>query len=453
MINARLIGTLALIAAASQVSAVNPPPPPPGASKPAPMAAPAPSAIKPATAPAPAPVKPVVDDSALLAPAKQPALRPHVLIKPPLPRMNPAKPFFGDPLPGLTTAQLGLFIDGKADFEKTEDVEGGLGPIFNESSCVACHNGGAVGGASPRNVTRFGRVTATGFESLDALGGSLLQDQSILPAAREFVPREANLVVRRNSTPVFGLGLMEAIPDAAIVANVRKQPVDGVTGKAAMVTDVVSGQIRVGRFGWKAQQATVLGFAADAYANEMGVTNRYFPKENAPNGDAAKLAKSDFIQDPEDAPATGLADFEKVANFMKLLGPPPQAPATASSNAGKQLFTSAGCVACHVPSLLTGPNTDPAFDRKEVRLYSDLLLHDMGSLGDGVVQAPAGPREMRTAPLWGLRASAPYLHDGRAPNVDAAIAAHDGEAKVSRDRYLKLTPAQKKQLADFLMTL
>ncbi|MEY4272605.1 MAG: hypothetical protein RL250_1471, partial [Verrucomicrobiota bacterium] len=298
-----------------------------------------------------------------------------------------------------------------------------------------------------------GRVTASGFDSLDALGGSLLQDHAILPAAIELVPREANLVVKRNSTPVFGLGLMEAIPDATILANVRKQPVDGVKGKANLITDVISGQTRVGRFGWKAQQATVLGFAADAYRNEMGVTNRYFPTENAPNGDAAKLAKSDFIQDPEDAPATGLADFEKVANFMKFLGAPPQDKPTASSAAGQQLFASAGCAVCHVPSMQTGPSKDPAFDRKEVRLYSDLLLHDMGALGDGIVQAPAGPREMRTAPLWGLRASAPYLHDGRAPNVDAAIVAHDGEAKASRDRYLKLSPAQKKQLADFLMTL
>jgi CxxC motif-containing protein (DUF1111 family) len=101
----------------------------------------------------------------------------------------------------------------------------------------------------------------------------------------------------------------------------------------------------------------------------------------------------------------------------------------------------------------TGPSKEPAFDRKEVRLVSDLLLHDMGSLGDGIVQAPAGPREMRTAPLWGLRVSAPYLHDGRATTLDAAIAAHDGEAKVSRDRYMKFSPAQKKQLSDFLMTL
>jgi CxxC motif-containing protein (DUF1111 family) len=438
MINARLIGTLALVAAASQVSAVNPPPPAPGA---------------PNNGAQPAPVKLTLEPDAQFAPAKKPALRPQPLIKPGMPRMNPAKPLFGDPLPGLTAAQLELFVDGKADFEKSEDVEGGLGPIFNESSCVACHSSGATGGASARNVTRFGRVTSTGFDSLDSLGGSLLQDQAILPEAIELVPREANLVVKRNSTPVFGLGLMEAIPDAAIIANVRKQPVDGVKGKANLVTDVVSGQTRVGRFGWKAQQATVLGFAADAYRNEIGVTNRYFPTENAPNGDAAKLAKSDFIQDPEDAPATGLADFEKVANFMKFLGAPPQDKPTASSVAGQQLFMNAGCALCHIPSMQTGPSKDPAFDRKEVRLFSDLLLHDMGSLGDGVVQAPAGPREMRTSPLWGLRASAPYLHDGRARTVDEAIAAHDGEGKVSRDRYMKFTPAQKKQLSDFLMTL
>jgi CxxC motif-containing protein (DUF1111 family) len=349
--------------------------------------------------------------------------------------------------------QQALFIDGKADFEKTEDVEGGLGPVFNENSCVACHNGGATGGGSPRNVTRFGRVSSAGFDSLEALGGSLLQDQAILPIALERVPREANLVVRRNSTPVFGLGLMEAIPDAAILANVRRQPVDGVTGKPSLVTDVVSGQKRVGRFGWKAQQATVLAFAADAYRNEMGVTNRYFPTENAPNGDAIRLAKSDFVRDPEDAPATGPADFERVANFMKFLGAPPAAPATPGSGAGRQLFEAAGCVLCHVPSMQTGPSKIAALDRKEVRLYSDLLLHDMGSLGDGVVQAPAGPREMRTAPLWGLRHSAPYLHDGRATTVDAAISAHDGEGRVSRERYQRFSPAQKRQLAEFLMTL
>ena len=447
MITARLIGTLALIAAATQLAAAPTPPPATGGANNGP--APAPMKLT----PAPAPVKRTVEPDAQFAPVKKPALRPQPLFRPAMPRMNPAKPLFGDPLPGLTTAQLELFVDGKVDFEKSEDVEGGLGPIFNESSCVACHSSGATGGASPRNVTRFGRVTSAGFDGLDALGGSLLQDQAILPDAIELVPLEANLVVKRNSTPVFGLGLMEAIPDAAIIANVRKQPVDGVKGKVNMITDVVSGQTRVGRFGWKAQQTSVLAFAADAYANEMGVTNRFFPTENAPNGDAEKLAKSDFVLDPEDAPATGLADFEKVANFMKFLAPPPGVKLTPTAAAGQQLFMAAGCALCHVPSMQTGPSKDPAFDRKDVRLFSDLLLHDMGSLGDGIVQAQAGPREMRTAPLWGLRVSAPYLHDGRATTLDAAIAAHDGEAKVSRDRYLKLTPAQKKQLSEFLLSI
>lgn len=427
MINSRLIGTVALVVAAGIAAAAN----------------------------SPAPQSPEIstEESALLAPSKRPALRVRPLLRPPTPNVNPSRPALGDPLPGLSPAQLELFVDGKIDFEKTEDVEGGLGPVFNEGSCVACHSSGATGGGGVRNVTRFGRVTTAGFDPLESLGGSLLQDQAILPIALERVPREANLVVRRNSTPVFGLGLMEAIPDAAILANVRRQPVDGVTGKASLVTDVISGQKRVGRFGWKAQQATVLGFAADAYRNEMGVTNRYFPTENAPNGDAIRLAKSDFVLDPEDAPATGLADFEKVANFMKFLGAPPAAPATPGANAGRQLFEAAGCVLCHVPSMQTGPSRIAAFDRKEVRLYSDLLLHDMGSLGDGVVQAPAGPREMRTAPLWGLRYSAPYLHDGRATTVDAAISAHDGEGRVSRERYQRFSPAQKRLLAEFLMTL
>lgn len=291
------------------------------------------------------------------------------------------------------------------------------------------------------------------FDSLDSLGGSLLQSQAILPEAQEVVPREANVVIQRNSTPLFGLGLIDAIPDAAIRAGARTTAVDGVLGRAALVTDVTTGQTRVGRLGWKAQQPSVLAFAADAYLNEMGVTNRFFPTENAPNGNAVALAHTDMVSDPEDAPATGLADFERVANFMLFLAPPPAVPLTTSAKAGQQFFTSMGCALCHTPALTTGPSTLAAFDRKPVRLYSDLLLHDMGSLGDGIVQGPAGARDMRTSPLWGLRFSAPYLHDGRATTVDQAIRAHDGEGKASRERYIRLTPTQQAQLRDFLLSL
>ncbi len=359
----------------------------------------------------------------------------------------------GDPLPGLTAEQLNLFLDGKDDFMKTEDVAGGLGPIFNRDSCVACHSSPAVGGASAINVTRFGLSVKGRFDPLDSLGGSLLQENAITFEAQEVVPAHANVVVQRNSTPLLGLGLIDAIPEAEIVRNAKAYPAERIKGRVGWVSDVVSGKRMAGRFGWKAQQATVLAFAADAYANEMGVTNRYFPTENAPNGDLVRLAKTDFIQDPEDAPAVGLADFEKVANFMLFLAPPPASKPTPSLASGRMLFDAAACSLCHTPVMRTGPSPVAALRNKEVRLYSDLLLHDMGVLGDGVVQETAGGRDFRTAPLWGAAGSAPYLHDGRAATIHDAIIAHDGEGKVSKERYLKLNKAQQKLLTDFVLSL
>lgn len=360
---------------------------------------------------------------------------------------------FGDPLPGLTAEQLNLFLDGKDDFEKVEDVAGGLGPIFNRDSCVACHSSPASGGASAINVTRFGMTVNGKFDPLDALGGSLLQENAILPEAQELVPSVANVVIHRNSTPLFGLGLIDAIPDSEIARNAKAYPNERIKGRVGWVTDVVSGKRMAGRFGWKAQQATVLGFAADAYRNEMGVTNRFYPTENAPNGRAEKLAKTDFVLDPEDAPATGLADFEKVANFMLFLAPPPAAKPTPATASGKMLFEAAACALCHTPSMRTGYSKVAALNNKEVRLYSDLLLHDMGSLGDGIVQETATGREFRTPPLWGAAQSAPYLHDGRAVTIHDAIVAHDGEGKVSKERYLKLNKTQQKLLTDFVLSL
>lgn len=369
--------------------------------------------------------------------------------------VNPLQPKFGDPLPGLPQDLQNAFLDGRADFTARETPEGGLGPIFNRESCVACHGGPAVGGSSPINVTRFGLFSNGVFDPLADLGGSLLQERSIVPQAREIVPPLANVVARRNSTPLFGLGLMEAIPEATILAGVRANPVDGVKGKASVVTDVVSGAQRVGRFGWKAQQATVLAFAADAYLNEMGITNRFFATENAPNGDAAKLAQFDKIMDPEDQidPATGKGDIDKVADFMRLLGAPPAQPLSPSAALGRNLFNQVNCNLCHTPTMMTGDSPVAALKFKAVNLYSDLLLHDMGALGDGIVQGTAQGRDIKTPPLWGLRASGPYLHDGRARSVDEAIRAHDGEAKGSRDRYLQLTPDQRQQLVDFLNSI
>ena len=385
----------------------------------------------------------------------QPAQRPQAKLTKQTDLGNALQPRFGDPLPGLSTRDLAAFVAGRDDFMHRETPEGGLGPIFNRDSCVACHGGPAVGGSSPINVTRFGTITNGVFDPLTGLGGSLLQERSITPESREVVPPQALIRTPRNPTALFGLGLIDAIPDVTILAGVRTTPVDGVKGKASAVIDVPSGEAHIGRFGWKAQQATVLAFAADAYLNEMGITNRFFPAENAPNGDAAKLAAADQIADPEDQidPLTGKGDIDKVADFMRFLAPPPPVPLSASASQGRNIFNQVNCHLCHKPTMMTGPHPVPALSNKAVNLYSDLLLHDMGALGDRIVQGDASGSEMKTPPLWGLRASAPYLHDGRAPSVDAAIRAHDGEAKGSRDRYNALSPPQRQQLLDFLNSI
>ncbi len=365
------------------------------------------------------------------------------------------KPQFGDALPGLTKAQMATFLDGKDDFEDTETEAGGLGPIFNRSSCVTCHNASATGGASPINVTRFGRMENGVFNPLASLGGSLQQEMEINSVLHEVVPPEANVVAHRNSTPLFGLGLIEAIPDNEILRNVRRTPVDGVLGKVSKVADAATGKMLIGRFGWKSQQATLLSFAGDAYLNEMGITSRLFPVENAPNGNSKLLEQYDTVADPEDVvdPTTGRGDIDRVADYMRFLGAPPRLPPTNGASVGRSVFQNTGCAVCHVPLMITGPNKIAALSQQQVWLFSDLLLHDMGSLGDGIAQGTADVRDMRTAPLWGLRASAPYLHDGRAANVDEAIKAHDGEAKASKDRYMRLNKQQVQQLIEFLMSI
>ena len=385
--------------------------------------------------------------------APQRAERPHPA--PAAPIQPSPRPAFGDPLAGLPRDLQSAFATGLEEFTNIETPESGLGPIFNNVSCVACHSVPGPGGSSDIVVTRFGRAANGHFDPLANLGGSLLQAFAINPAAQEIVPREANVVAHRQSTPLYGLGLIEAIPDNVIAQYARQPKPDGVRGRAAVVEDVVSGSLRVGRFGWKAQQATLLAFAADAYLNEMGITSRFFPEENAPNGNEDLLAKFDLTADPEDEidPATGKSDIDLAADFMRYLAPPPRPAPTPQSRQGEAVFGQVGCAVCHVPSMQTGPNVIGALDRKPVNLYSDLLLHDMGPLADGIAQADASPHEMRTPPLWGLHASAPYLHDGRARTLDEAIRAHAGEAGPSRDHYLRLNPAQHNQLLEFLNSL
>ena len=312
----------------------------------------------------------------------------------------------------------------------------------------------APGGGSAATVTRFGHDEKGTFDPLTELGGSLLQSQAIDPGALERIPHEADVIAQRKTAALFGAGLIEAISDQDIQALASRKKADGVLGRAAMVEDITTGQQRVGRFGWKAQQATLLAMAADEFVNEIGITNRYFPTENAPNGNEQVLDEFDQIADPEDTTgADGKAAIDRLTDFMQLLAPPATPKPSAEVTEGSRLFSQVGCAECHVPKLKTASSSISALDHKDVWLFSDLLLHDMGSLNDGIAQADALTNEMKTAPLWGLKFKAPYLHDGRAPTIADAILDHDGEASTARDRFNKLPAAQQRLLLDFLKAL
>lgn len=360
----------------------------------------------------------------------------------------------GDPLPGLTPAEFEEFRLGLDDFLEVETSEEGLGPAFNGTSCAGCHSVPAIGGVGVVAEVRAGRRLPSGeFAPLDPAGETLFHLFSVPGhACQPVIPPEANIIARRVPIPVFGAGLVEAIEDSTLLA--LEDPVDrdrdGISGRAAIVEDRGTGQQRVGRFGWKAQHATLLAFSADAYRNEMGITNDLFPSELAVGIDARRMRLCDPIPDPEDVvdPRTRRRGIDNFASFMRFLAPVSAAPGV-EARVGELAFGAAGCASCHVPALLTGPNANPAFHRRSVPLFSDLLLHDVGT-GDGIPQGAAGPGEIRTPALWGLRLRRPLLHDGSAATPEEAILRHGGEAERARVAFERLDGPGRDALLLFL---
>jgi CxxC motif-containing protein (DUF1111 family) len=364
----------------------------------------------------------------------------------------------GDPLPGLTPAEFEEFRLGLDDFLEVETPDEGLGPAFNGTSCAACHNVPAVGGISPVAEVRAGRRGPGGeFVPLDPSGESLFHLFSVPShSCQPVIPADASIVARRAPIPVFGAGLVEAIPDAAILAleDPFDRDRDGVSGRAAIVTDRATGERRVGRFGWKAQHATLLSFGADAYRNEMGITNDLFGQELALGVPPEHMRVCDRIPDPEDVrdPRTGRRGIDNFERFMRLLAPLGRGPSGEVERIGEQVFGVIGCAACHVPALTTGPSANPLFHRRAVPLYSDLLLHDVGT-GDGIQQGAAAPEEIRSPALWGLRFRRPLLHDGSAATIEDAILRHAGEAQLARRGFERAPAADRVALLAFLQSL
>jgi CxxC motif-containing protein (DUF1111 family) len=439
----------------------------------------------------------------------------------PGPRGGPAGA--GGAYPTLNPNELSFFNQAQAFFNLIASVSGtepgalgpGLGPLFNGNSCAMCHAQPSAGGSSPglaskQNsvpnpqvalATRYGAtnivpsfITANGptraarFVSdggvhdlytirgrADATGCAVAQPNFAAELA-------SNNVIFRIPTPLFGLGLVENTPDAALQANLAStasaRAALGIGG--SFNTSGNDGSIM--RFGWKAQNKSLLIFAGEAYNVEEGVTNELFPNERSTASGCV------FNATPEDSTPvlnpfltgslTGTSSQMSMATvnfaaFMRLSAPPVPATASPSERNGQALFSTVGCALCHSPALTTTESPFTGMSNVTYHPFSDYALHHMGSaLADGITQGSAGPDEFRTSPLWGLGQRLYFLHDGRTTDLMQAIQAHQSpancpapppnagnpppcpsEANGSAQKFNALTPSQKQDILNFLRSL
>ena len=362
------------------------------------------------------------------------------------------QPQLGDPLPGLTTNQRAQFQTGKSAFQRVFTPQDGLGPLFNQNSCAQCHEDPVVGGVGEEieiHATKFSPPDMC--DSLLQEGGPVFETQAtpLLQAhgiTNDPVPPDATGIGRRTPPPLFGFGLVDAIPEAAILANAHTNAAYGIHGHANRTIDG-----RVGRFGHKADVATLFDFNVGAYHDEMGITSALEPMEKTVDGTPVP---PDTILGPE--PNISLEEISNTTAFIQFLAPPPPQIFTnyqdqALAKRGKYLFASLKCSECHVPEMKTGANAINALNYKTVALYSDLLVHDLGTNLADICLQQAAPSEFRTAPLMGLRFHVDgLLHDASATNAQQAIERHDGEARKSADEFKALGEADKKALLKFL---
>lgn len=357
---------------------------------------------------------------------------------------------------------LRSFNEGRFVFEEVEGVNQGLGPTYNAQSCAVCHDSVATGGASQVAEHRTGKLVDGRF--FESLGGSLIQSRATNPEIVEQVSPDDDVRTFRMSTNALGDGYVECIADSTLGAIRLGQP-EELRGSAVPVPVLEGdGSARFGRFGWKAQHASLVSFSADAYLNEMGVTNPLFPDENT-SGD--RFVGFGTIYDPVPEPEDDGTDMLAFANFLRATKAPSRGPITSDVLAGEALFTQVGCAACHVPSVRTaapgtvvngGAFTVPrALGNMTIHPYSDFLLHDIGT-GDGIPILPlpqyaSTAPQMRTAPLWGLRTRNRLMHDGLSFTRQEAITRHAGQAVNVVAAYGALTPAEQAQVIAFLNSL
>ena len=411
------------------------------------------------------------------------------------PGVRGGSPDAGGPFGALTADELVFFNAGLDDFQETEVVADGLGPRFNLDSCAGCHTQPAIGGTSPRAnpqftvggnntppsfITQNGPVREARFKknpdgSRDGGVHALFVISGLAGAAGCNIAQENfetqvqnHNVIFRIPTPTFGAGLIEMILDRTIVAN-------QAANASAKKTLGISGRPNrngndgtIARFGWKAQNKSLLLFSGEAYNVEMGITNELFQTERdeTPSCQFAKVP-NDVTMTSATSGVETISGIEKFAFFMRFLDQPTPSPnnpgGTPSIDRGRLQFSSTGCALCHTPTLPTGDSTVAALRNQNANLFSDLLVHNMGSgLADEVVQGGAGPDEFRTSPLWGLGQRIFFLHDGRTTDLLEAIRAHKSassasfgpsEANAVVDRFNNLAEQDKQDVLNFLRSL
>ncbi|HEX4544502.1 MAG TPA: di-heme oxidoredictase family protein [Candidatus Acidoferrum sp.] len=420
----------------------------------------------------------------------------------------------------MTADETAFFQDGQSRFAEIEVVQGGsnngLGSRFNSNQCFSCHSQPNMGGSSPAKNPLIAVATLAGAKNVvpwfiapngpvrearfqksngvadggvhdifvitgrsDAPGCNIAQPD-FLPAGNPLTGQGGNPnIIFRIPTPVFGAGLIESIPDSVILANQKANAaLKTALGISGHPNAHLGGNVNrsandgtITRFGWKAQNKSLLMFSGEAYNVEMGISNQLFPQER--DETPACL----FVANPNDAlnfttPATTatsnpavISDIEGFSNFMRMLAPPTPAPDTPSIVSGRDTFTKVGCAHCHTPSLTTGKmiasgsstNPSAALSNQTAHLWSDLLVHHMGKgLADGITQGGAGPDEFRTSPLWGVGQRVFFLRDGRTSNLVEAIRAHKSqgsEANKVIDHFNRLSTLEQQGIINFLRSL
>jgi CxxC motif-containing protein (DUF1111 family) len=362
----------------------------------------------------------------------------------------------GSPVPGLTAADLERFRAGEALFNRVFTPSDGVGPLFNENQCSACHTFPAAGGTGEQFLVKATRFTPPDrCDLLAAEGGLNVRTQAtpllqVHGIQKQPLPPSATERGRFDASFLFGLGLVDAIPERDILrhADPEDSDGDGISGRPGR-----DAEGRLGRFGRKAEFATLADFIENAAHFEMGLTTPLHPSE----GDIAGTPFPDGV-DPAPDPELDASTLSLLHEFVRFLAPPPRiAPQTAEDSqlvaTGERLFDAIGCTSCHVPSMTTGGSDAAALERRTVRLYSDVLLHDLGPEFAGPCGIGATPTELRTGILMGLGRRRNYLHDRRTGDLHRAILLHGGEAAAVREQFRALAPLEQEAVVRFLKTL